>query len=214
MGIRILRAEPDLWAVVKPAGALSEEGGGLTVPSLIRQETGAPDVYCVHRLDKEASGVMVYGRTAAAAARLSQYVAGRQMEKEYLAIVHGRPEGEAGEYRDLLFRDKSRGKSFVVARPRKGVKEAVLQYRLLAFDGRLGLVHIRLLTGRTHQIRVQFSVRGMPLYGDRRYGGREPDGLALWSCRIALPDGRVFSALPEGGVWEAFADVLASANER
>ena len=136
------------------------------------------------------------------------------MEKDYFAVVHGRPAEEAGEYRDLLFRDKARGKSFVVTRPRKGVREAVLQYRLLAAAGGLSLVRIRLLTGRTHQIRVQFSSRGMPLYGDRRYGGREPDGLALWSCRIALPDGRVFSALPEGGVWEAFADVLASANER
>ena len=214
MGIRILRAEADLWAVVKPAGALSEEGSGVTVPSLIRQETGAEAVYCVHRLDREASGVMVYAKTPDAAARLSQYVAGREMEKDYLAVVHGRPAEEAGEYRDLLFRDKARGKSFVVTRPRKGVREAVLQYRLLAFDGRLSLVRIRLLTGRTHQIRVQFSSRGMPLYGDRRYGGREPDGLALWSCRIALPDGRVFSAPPEGGVWEAFGDVIASANEK
>ena len=217
MGVRVLWEDEALWAVVKPAGVLSEDGQGANMPALIRRETGASYVGTVHRLDKEAAGVMVYAKTPASAAYLSALVAGRQMEKEYLAVIHGRPDADMGEYRDYLFRDKNRGKSFVVNRPRRGVKEAVLQYKLLASIDGLSLVRVRLETGRTHQIRVQFSSRRMPLYGDRRYGGKEPDGLALWSCRIAFTDGegerRVFSAWPEGGVWEAFADAVASANE-
>ena len=218
MGIRVLWEDDTLWAVLKPAGALSEDGQGANMPALIRETTGASYIGTVHRLDKEAAGVMVYAKTPAAAAFLSSLVAGRQMEKDYLAVVHGRPEADIGEYRDYLFRDKNRGKSFVVNRPRRGVKEAVLRYQLLASADGLSLVRIRLETGRTHQIRVQFSSRRMPLYGDRRYGGREPDGLALWSCRIAFTDGkgerRTFSAWPEGGVWERFKDVIASADNK
>ena len=218
MGVRVLWEDEALWAVVKPAGVLSGGRTGDDVPALIREATGASYVGTIHRLDKEAAGVMVYAKTP-------------RLRRLSLLPRRGPADGEGltsrsstaarkrmrAKYRDYLFRDKNRGKSFVVNRPRRGVKEAVLQYKLLASIDGLSLVRVRLETGRTHQIRVQFSARRMPLYGDRRYGGKEPDGLALWSCRIAFTDGkgerRVFSAWPEGGVWEAFADAVASANE-
>ena len=172
MGVRVLWEDEALWAVVKPAGVLSEDGQGANMPALIRRETGASYVGTVHRLDKEAAGVMIYAKTPASAAYLSSLVANRQMEKDYLAVVHGRPDTDTGEYRDYLFRDKNRGKSFVVNRPRRGVKEAVLQYKLLASIDGLSLVRVRLETGRTHQIRVHMASLGHPLAGDPVYGPR------------------------------------------
>lgn len=213
MGIRVLWEDENLWAVVKPAGAISEDGNGLTVPGLIREATGAEYVGVVHRLDREAAGVMVYAKTPASARYLSEQVSARRMEKDYLALVHGSPEEEYGEYRDLLFRDAKRGKSFPVTRMRKGVKEAVLRFHRIQSDGELSLVRVRLETGRTHQIRVQFSSRQMPLWADRRYGGKETGNLALWSCRIAFltaaGERRTFFARPEGEPWGRFAESLA-----
>ena len=129
---------------------------------------------------------MAVARSKSAAAALSAAVAQRKFEKEYLCLVRGRPLEEAGTYRDLLLHDRQRNKSFVVDRMRGGVKEAELDYRCLASSGGLSLVHVRLRTGRTHQIRVQFASRGTPLAGDGKYGGG-PGEIALWSYRLAFP---------------------------
>ena len=137
-------------------------------------------------------------KTSAAAAKLSEMVRTHAMQKEYLAVVQGAPEAEEGTYEDLLFRDARKNKSYVVKRERKGVRKASLSYRVIKTctntQGQaFSLVRIRLHTGRTHQIRVQFSSRGMPLVGDRRYGGNAcGDGMALWSCCLAF-------AHPESG---------------
>ncbi len=144
-------------------------------------------VYPLHRLDREVGGVMVYAKTKKAAANLSRDIAEHKFIKEYIALIHGKPESDSGEMRDLLFKDSRKNKSFVVKRQRKGVKEALLEYSLLETDGDFSTVLVRLHTGRTHQIRVQFASRKMPLKGDKKYGAKdESRNIGLWSFRITF----------------------------
>ena len=172
---------------VKPAGVLStDEPGG--VPELVRRELGdeGADVRTVHRLDRAVSGLMVLARGAEAASALSREIREGGFEKEYLAVVHGMPP-EHGELRDLLWRDKARKMTFVAEAPGKGVQEAALDYEALGRGAGMSLVRIRLHTGRTHQIRVQFASRGWPLFGERKYC-TAPDEcpLALWSHALGF----------------------------
>ena len=205
--IPILFQDQALAVCLKPPGVLSQDGPGETMPALLRAQLGG-DIFPVHRLDREAGGVMACAKTSRAAGALSAAMSRGEFRKEYLCIVRGCPEEAEGIYQDLLLHDKARNKSFVVRRMRGGVKEASLEYRVLAERDGLSLVRVRLHTGRTHQIRVQFASRGMPLLGDGRYGGGG-GGMALWSYALAFPhpDGRLmsFRALPEGQAWEAFA---------
>lgn len=183
--MRIIYQDEDILLCIKPPRVLStDEPGGM--PELVRQALGDPkaDVRTVHRLDRVVSGLMVLARTAQAASELSRQIREGEFDKEYLAVVHGVPEPE-GRLRDLLLRDKRERKTYVVAEPGKGVQEAILDYRMLASDGELSKVAIRLITGRTHQIRAQFSSRGLPLVGDRKYSMLEDDcEIALWSHRL------------------------------
>ena len=188
--MEILYSDRDLVVCVKPVG-LDSEG---ELPAALKELLGG-EIFPLHRLDKNVGGVMVYGRTKAAAAALSKAIQEGSMVKEYVAKVHGTPP-ETGIYTDLLFKDSRKNKVFVVKKARAGVKEAKLQYRHLGE----GLVHVRLFTGRSHQIRVQFSSRGFPLVGDHKYGSRaEETAPMLFSCRITFPyKGKPhrYSALP------------------
>ena len=185
--MEILYQDRDILVCIKPPRVLStDEPGGL--PDLVRQALGAPkaDIRTVHRLDRVVSGLMVLARNASAASELSRQIRENTFEKEYLAVVHGTPE-PFGTLRDLLGRDKARRMTFVADAPAKGVQEAVLHYRLIRSGNGLSRVRIRLETGRTHQIRVQFSSRGMPLVGERKYDTREdPCEIALWSCHLGF----------------------------
>lgn len=179
----ILYQDNSILVCIKPAGVLStDEPGG--VPELARQALGDPKacVRTVHRLDRVVGGLMVLARTPAAASKLSEQIRGHDFGKTYLAVVHGQPEALSGTYRDLLARDPGERKTYVVQKMAKGVQEAVLDYETLAARNGLSLVRIYLQTGRTHQIRCQFSARGLPLYGDRKYSRLPDDGpIALWS---------------------------------
>ena len=184
--MELLYQDKDIVICVKPAGVKStDEPGGL--PDLVRQALGDDNVRTVHRLDQAVSGLMVLARRAKAASALSRQIREGEFEKEYLAVVHGTPEKAEDTLRDLLYRDKARRMTLVASEPDKGVQEAVLDYRVVSRVADMTRVRIRLHTGRTHQIRVQFSSRGMPLVGERKYSTRE-DGcnIALWSYRLAF----------------------------
>ncbi len=183
--MNIIYEDADIAVAVKPARVLStDEPGG--IPELLRQALGTRDFRTVHRLDRVVSGLMVLARNARAASELSRQVREGEFEKEYLAVVHGDP-GELGTMKDLLLRDKARKMTLVTDTPRKGAQEAVLHYRRLGTKDGLSRVRIRLETGRTHQIRVQFASRGMPLVGERKYSTLEdPCEIALWSYRLAF----------------------------
>ncbi len=192
--MEILYSDKALAVCVKPVGLDSEQ----EVPAALIQVLGG-EIFPIHRLDKNVGGVMVYARTRQAAAALSRAIQDGSMIKEYVALVHGTPP-ETGDWEDLLFKDSSKNKVFVVKKERKGVKKARLEYRVLT-SGPDSLVRIRLHTGRSHQIRVQFSSRGYPLAGDHKYGARDDlSAPMLFSCRISFPwqgSLRSFEALPD-----------------
>ena len=198
--IEILYRSHDLLICVKPAGVLSQSGtsGQKSMISLLESQTGCR-VYPVHRLDREVGGVMVYALSRTAAGNLSQQIQSGQMVKEYLAVTNGIPPQSEGLLTDLLFHDRVRNKTYVVDRKRKGVKEARLMYRVLETSQSQSLIHVRLLTGRTHQIRVQFASRGTPLSGDGKYGGGSGP-LLLWAFGLTLDlpgaERKRFTAIP------------------
>ncbi len=186
--MELLYLDSDIVVCIKPARVLStDEPGGL--PDLIREALGDPkaDIRTVHRLDRVVSGVMVLARNAKAASELSRQVRDDNFQKEYLAVIHGCPKTDFGTLRDLLYRDKARKMTMVAQEMAKGVQEAVLDYQLLNTSQTISRVKIKLHTGRTHQIRVQFSSRGMPLLGERKYSTLEdPCEIALWSHSIGF----------------------------
>lgn len=214
--IEILYQDADILVCIKPTG-IAVEGTKPDLCTLLAEQTGTP-VYAVHRLDAPVGGVMVFARTQAAAASLCRNVAERSMNKEYLAVVAGTPEPADGALRDWLYHDARANKTFVVKKQRKGVREAVLDYRTLGtavIDGSpAALVRVRLHTGRTHQIRAQFAGHKHPLAGDGRYGSRLKGPVALFSTALhfAHPvsgEALSFTAFPpQEGFWQSFARVL------
>lgn len=186
--MELIYVDDDILVCLKPARVLStDEPGG--VPELAREVLGDPaaDVRTVHRLDRVVAGLMVLARNTKAASELSRQIRDNEFEKEYLAVVHGCPAKEKDTMRDLLGRDKARKMTFVAQEPAKGVQEAVLDYTVLSKAEDMSRVRIRLHTGRTHQIRVQFASRGLPLVGERKYSTLDdPCEIALWSYRIGF----------------------------
>lgn len=195
MSLNIIEKTRDYVVAVKPYGVLSE--WDKTRPNMINMladELSLPceSIYPVHRLDATTEGLIVYALTKEAAAELSKCIADGGFCKEYLALITAADDLPAsGEMRDMLFFDRRQAKSFAVTGEKRGAKEAVLEYSLgESFDYRgttVTAAHIRLKTGRTHQIRAQFSARRSPLLGDGKYGSRvnykKP---ALFSCALSF----------------------------
>lgn len=208
--MKILFENENYWIVVKPAGMVSEQDGGRGLADLLAAQNGGY-AGAVHRLDREVSGLILFAKTPDAAARLSEFARLGTLQKEYLAAVCGELEEGAGEWTDLLYYDRAKNKVFPVARERGGVKKAVLRYRVEAVAECAGiekcsLVSVEPVTGRTHQIRVQFASRKHPVLGDRRYGGPAlPEnagqkGILLACRKIAFPEGdgmREFTLEPD-----------------
>ena len=207
--MEILFEDKDILVCIKPQGIVSQnDAKGASMISILEEHTGGT-VYPLHRLDREVGGVMVYAKSHFAAAALSKDIAEHKFKKEYMALVHGKPESDKGEMRDLLFKDSRKNKSYVVKRMRKGVKEALLEYEVLNSKDGLSLVRVLQHTGRTHQIRVQFASRKMSLVGDKKYGADDDfKNIGLWSYRIAFNHPKtkqtlVFEKMPDNfmGEW-------------
>lgn len=188
--MEILYEDSSVIVVIKPRGVLSQsdKNGGESMITRLCEHTGG-EIFPVHRLDKETGGVMVYAKTQKAAAALSRDMSEHRFYKEYLALVHGVPETQEDTLCDLLFFDRAKNKSYVVKRERKGVKKAELYYEVLETkekDGeKYSLLRVVLHTGRTHQIRVQFASRHLPLAGDRKYGAQDGEkNLGLWAAKL------------------------------
>lgn len=169
----------------------------------------------VHRLDVVTGGVMLYSKDRSLTGKLSELVAEKEYKKTYLAVVSGCPRSENGEMHDLLFHDKQKNKTYIVNKERRGVKPATLKYRtlesvILTSGEQISLIEIELVTGRTHQIRVQFASRKMPLLGDGKYGSKHNCNCALWSHKAEFihpktrEDVSVTSIPPERYPWTEF----------
>lgn len=184
--MKLLYVDEQIVVCQKPQRVLStDEPGGM--PELVRQALDTEDIRTVHRLDRVVGGLMVLARSAAAAKELSRQIRDNEFSKEYLAVIHGAPQQDSGRLEDLLYRDKVRKMTMVVREMAKGVQPASLRYRVLNQQNGMSRVRITLETGRTHQIRVQFASRGVPLVGERKYSTLEDDcEIALWSCHLAF----------------------------
>ncbi len=186
--IEILYKDKDIVVCIKPVGALSEkEGNKNSVPKLLCEELCIPEVYSVHRLDKNVGGIMVYALNSFSASALIKDFADKKVTKEYAAVIIGEPAEKRGEYSDLLFHDSRVNKTYIADKMRKGVRDARLEYATVMTKNKLSLMRIKLYTGRTHQIRVQFASRKMPLLGDGRYGSRDKnDKPCLFSFHLSF----------------------------
>lgn len=187
--LKILYEDAHVTVLEKPKGVLSEDAqsGEKGLVGLLSEYAGKP-VHLLHRLDRNVGGVMVFANNKQSAAALSKDIAEGRFFKEYMAVTDGVPQEDKGVYKDLLFKDSKKNRSYVVKRVRKGVREASLEYEVIKKAENKSMVQVLLHTGRTHQIRVQFSSRKTPLTGDRKYGSRDGDAgdIALHSCRITF----------------------------
>ncbi len=216
--LNILFEDEDITVCVKPRGILSEnaQNGEKGIIGLLSDRAGKP-LHLLHRLDRNVGGVMIFANNKKSAGILSKDIAEGRFFKEYLAVTDGIPENESGVYKDLLFKDSQKNRSYVVKRIRKGVKEASLEYKVLKNNDEKALVRVLLHTGRTHQIRVQFASRKMPLTGDIKYGSRDrtKGNIALYSCCISFyhpvtKEKLSYKSYPDVNdyPWDLFGDVF------
>ena len=212
--MKVIYEDNEILVLEKPIGVPSEDtkNGEKGILTKINEELYAGQIHLLHRLDRNVGGVMVFAKTKKSAAVLSAQIQDNTFKKTYLAVVDGAVAEKQGIYKDLLFKDSAKNRSYVVKRMRKGVKEASLEFGVLGTSQEKTLVRVTLHTGRTHQIRVQFSSRKTPLSGDKKYGSKENKcDVALFSNRVTLihpatGDKMCFTAFPckENYPWNLF----------
>ena len=211
--IEILKETARYLVCVKPIGIAAQGTQAEAMPQLLSEQLGC-DIFPVHRLDQTVGGVMVYARSRMADSILSRQMQAHTFEKDYLAVLEGIPDAPEGVLADLLARGAAAKRTFVTHTPGPDARHARLSYRVLAVKDGRALVRIRLETGRTHQIRAQFSSRGLPLCGDRKYGAKADGPLGLWSYQIAFFHPQTNEHLvfthdpPQTEPWLAFFDTL------
>lgn len=222
MNISVIYEDNHLLVVNKPPNILSQSDktGNEDMLTLLKQDikmryNKPGNVYLglVHRLDRPVSGVMIFAKTSKAASRLSDQIRKQEFKKTYLAVVHGRPEQSAC-LKHYLVKNPDTNMVSVVNKDMENAKEAILDYQLLASSRDLSLLRINLITGRSHQIRVQLASIGHPLFGDQKYGkkvNRPGQQIALFCHQIScihptLKEPMTFSQLPDNiHPWSLFS---------
>ena len=195
----ILYEDNHLLGIVKPVNIPVQEDatGDPDLLNLLKEDVkdrfnkpGNVYIGLVHRLDRPVGGAMIFAKTSKAASRLSESVRTHGFHKVYLTVVHGKPPAARGRLTDTLLKDAKSNTVTVVRKGTPGGKEAILDYTVLGSAEGFSLLKIDLLTGRSHQIRVQLSSIGCPLYGDQKYGAsvnRPGQQIALWSALVGFP---------------------------
>lgn len=194
---KVLYEDNHLIVALKPFGMPSQEDESkdLDMLSWVKayvkqkyQKPGKVFIGLVHRLDRVAGGLMVFARTSKAAGRLSEAIRNQQFDKGYQIVVEGRMKDTEGKLEDLLYKDREKNKVKIASKEDAKSRYALLYYKTTAIRDDFSLVEVDLKTGRSHQIRVQFSGRGCPVVGDLKYGSKHPDrsAIALWSWKLSF----------------------------
>ena len=211
--IPILFEDNHILVVEKPPNILSQGDvtGDVDMLTLLKEDikeryNKPGNVYLglVHRLDRPVGGVMIFAKTSKSASRLSDQIRKREFKKTYMTVIHGKPLKEKDTLIHYLLKDSKTNTVYSVKKGTEGSKEAVLDYEVIHTVKDFSLVKVNLHTGRPHQIRVQFSTIGHPLYGDQRYGNKvnkAGEQIALWSHEIicehpTLKETMIFTSLP------------------
>ncbi len=195
--IKVIYEDNHIIVVEKPFNipTQEDESGDMDILRMVKEyirvkykKPGEAYIGLVHRLDRVAGGLMVFARTSKSASRLSEQVRNRTFKKEYLTVVEGNLRSDATSLVDYLVKDSETNTVYVTKKDAKGAKEARLDYLIMEKHDNLNLLNVNLHTGRPHQIRVQFSSRNNPIWGDGKYGSsyRSRKGIALWSSKITL----------------------------
>ena len=221
--LNIFYEDQELIVVKKPVGMESQETHSFS-PDLVSEikkhihhlstKKEEPYVGVIHRLDKPVGGIIVYAKTKEAASLLSRQVKENQMQKMYMAVVCGKPVDNVDNFVDYLLKDTGKNMSRIVEKGISGAKRAELRYQVVDTfkeEELLTLVKIWLITGRHHQIRVQFAGRGLPLWGDHRYNSKfaGQKSIALSACELSFLHPKTkkpltFQMEPEGEIFQRF----------
>ncbi|GEL78493.1 RluA family pseudouridine synthase [Tenuibacillus multivorans] len=226
MDINILYEDNHLLFVEKPVNipVQADQTGDKDLLTMLKEYIKVRDekpgnVYLalVHRLDRPVGGVMVFAKTSKAASRLSDQIRRNVFDKQYLTVVRGSPHKHQDRLQDFLVKDKKENKVYTSSHKNKKAKKAILEYETLGEKKGMSLLKIQLHTGRPHQIRVQLSSRGLPIYGDQKYGEKvnQPgQQIALWSHSLAIEhpikkeEVRVESHPPMDFPWHLWSELL------
>ena len=221
--LKVIYEDNHIIVVLKPQNVLSQgdETGDESVLDMVKnyiKETynkpGNVYVGLVHRLDRPTGGVMVFAKTSKAASRLTEQLKNKDFSKKYLAVVVGKPKYKASRLEHFLQKDEQNNIVKVCPRGVEGAKQAILEYNTISAKDKVSLVDVKILTGRSHQIRVQMSEIKTPVFGDVKYGGdtlAKGHNLALWAYELSFihpttKQRMTFKCMPDANVvpWNVF----------